>query len=275
MILVTTSVLSVLSGALLWMVFRTPLAAAKLCRPNFRGAVIPATAGVIVMAVGSCGSLVVLIVATHSVPVEVAFAGFQAAAGFGVLGLLDDLGGQAGGGGFRGHLRALRERRVTTGAVKMFGGGILALMVAGLITTGGVVPFLRDGAIIALAANLANLFDRAPARTTKVAVVAAVALVGATGAAAPSAIGLLGVGAAVGLAPWELREQLMQGDTGANVTGALLGIGAVATLGNVALWATAGVLLGLNLASERVSFSKVIDRTAPLRFIDRLGRPAP
>ena len=67
----------------------------------------------------------------------------------------------------------------------------------------------------------------------------------------------------------------VQGDTGANVTGALLGIAAIATLGNVALWVIAGILLGLNLASERISFSKVIDRTAPLRFVDRLGRPAP
>jgi hypothetical protein len=32
------------------------------------------------------------------------------------------------------------------------------------------------------------------------------------------------------------------------------------------------VVAGLNLASERVSFSRVIDRTAPLRWLDGLGR---
>ena len=32
------------------------------------------------------------------------------------------------------------------------------------------------------------------------------------------------------------------------------------------------VVAGLNLASEAVSFSKVIDATPPLRAIDRVGR---
>jgi hypothetical protein len=34
----------------------------------------------------------------------------------------------------------------------------------------------------------------------------------------------------------------------------------------------AGVLVGLNLVSERVSFSRVIERVGPLRALDRLGR---
>ena len=34
------------------------------------------------------------------------------------------------------------------------------------------------------------------------------------------------------------------------------------------------VLVLTNLASERVSFSRVIDATAPLRWFDRLGRRA-
>ncbi|NOX31249.1 MAG: hypothetical protein GXP35_14555, partial [Actinobacteria bacterium] len=71
------------------------------------------------------------------------------------------------------------------------------------------------------------------------------------------------------------REKLMQGDTGVNVTGAMLGVSAVATLGSGPLWVVVAVLLGLNLVSERVSFSKVIDASTPLRAIDRFGRPAP
>ena len=35
------------------------------------------------------------------------------------------------------------------------------------------------------------------------------------------------------------------------------------------------VLLALNLASEVVSFSEVIDRVPPRRALDRLGRHAP
>ncbi|NOX31250.1 MAG: hypothetical protein GXP35_14560, partial [Actinobacteria bacterium] len=187
------------AAAGLWRLFGTPLSSERFCRTNFRGDLIPATAGVVVMMVGTGGSLVLLMFATDSVPVEVSFAGFQAAFGFGVLGLLDDLGGQAGGGGFSGHLSALRERRVTTGLVKLVGGGVLSLLIAGLVTNDGIIGVLRDGALIALAANLANLFDRAPGRTTKVSVLVCVGLVVATTAATAGAIGVLGVGAALGL----------------------------------------------------------------------------
>ena len=39
------------------------------------------------------------------------------------------------------------------------------------------------------------------------------------------------------------------------------------------LWVVLVVVLGLNLVSERVSFTAVIDRTPPLRWIDRVGSP--
>ncbi len=275
MIILWSGLGSVAAAGGLWLLFGTPLSSERFSRTNFRGDLIPATAGVAVMAVGAVGSLGLLMFATDSVPVEVSFAGFQAAVGFGVLGLLDDLGGQAGGGGFSGHLRALRERRVTTGLVKLVGGGLLSLMIAGLVTHDGIIGVLRDGALIALAANLANLFDRAPGRSTKVSVLACVGLVAATTAAAAGAIAVVGVAAALGLMPWELREKLMQGDTGVNVTGAMLGVSAVATLGSGPLWVVVAILFGFNVVSERVSFSKVIDASAPLRAIDRFGRPAP
>ena len=64
----------------------------------------------------------------------------------------------------------------------------------------------------------------------------------------------------------------MLGDAGANVMGAMCGIAAlVAFWGSGQRWAVLAVLLGLNVLSEVVSFSKVIDGVGPLRWFDRLG----
>jgi UDP-N-acetylmuramyl pentapeptide phosphotransferase/UDP-N-acetylglucosamine-1-phosphate transferase len=72
--------------------------------------------------------------------------------------------------------------------------------------------------------------------------------------------------------PDDLGERLMLGDAGSNAIGAVLGVGAVLTLGPWSRVALAAVLAALNLAAEMVSFSRVIDRVAPLRLLDRLGR---
>jgi UDP-N-acetylmuramyl pentapeptide phosphotransferase/UDP-N-acetylglucosamine-1-phosphate transferase len=81
------------------------------------------------------------------------------------------------------------------------------------------------------------------------------------------------IGGAIGLALPELREKLMLGDAGSNVVGAALGFGVVLTTSNTSRWWIAGALVVLNVASERISFSRVIDAVPPLRFFDRLGAP--
>jgi UDP-N-acetylmuramyl pentapeptide phosphotransferase/UDP-N-acetylglucosamine-1-phosphate transferase len=63
----------------------------------------------------------------------------------------------------------------------------------------------------------------------------------------------------------------MLGDTGSNVLGAAIGYGLVAGLSGTGEWAALAVVVAANLVSERVSFSAVIDRTGPLRWLDRLG----
>ena len=64
----------------------------------------------------------------------------------------------------------------------------------------------------------------------------------------------------------------MLGDAGANPLGALCGLAAlVAAPAAGARWGLVVVLVGLNVVSEFVSFSRVIDTVAPLRWLDRLG----
>jgi UDP-N-acetylmuramyl pentapeptide phosphotransferase/UDP-N-acetylglucosamine-1-phosphate transferase len=194
-----------------------------------------------------------------------------AAFGFGLLGFMDDVLGSEDRG-FRGHISALAQGRLTTGMLKLIGGAAIALVLAaapGFVTG---KRLLADALLIALAANLGNLFDRAPGRVIKVSLlcyvpIALTAGVGAVGiAAAPL------VGATAGLLPEDLRERLMLGDTGANLLGGLLGLIVVLECGRTARNVVLVALVVLNLASELVSFSKVIDAVPPLRWFDRLGR---
>lgn len=196
------------------------------------------------------------------------------ALGFGLLGLLDDLVGSGGDGrGFRGHLRAMRSGQLTTGFVKLAGGGAVAVIVASGVSD-RVIDVVVDALLIALAANLANLLDRAPGRAGKVGAVAFVALLIAGGA--QRALGGVAavVGAVVALLPADLHERLMLGDAGANVLGAALGLGVALVAPTGVRVAVLVVLLALNLLSEAISFSSVIERVPPLRWLDQLGRSA-
>jgi UDP-N-acetylmuramyl pentapeptide phosphotransferase/UDP-N-acetylglucosamine-1-phosphate transferase len=198
-----------------------------------------------------------------------------AAFGFGLLGFMDDVLGSEDRG-FRGHVRALTRGRLTTGMLKLIGGAAIALVLAA--APGGFVTGQRlvsDALLIALAANLGNLLDRAPGRALKCSLAAYVpiAIVAGTG---PVGVALAPVmGGAAGLLPDDLRERMMLGDTGANVLGGVLGLAVVLECSRTTRNVVLVVLIALTVASEFVSFSRVIERVPPLRWFDGLGRAKP
>ncbi|MCG5472110.1 hypothetical protein LADH09A_006145, partial [Micromonospora sp. LAH09] len=81
-------------------------------------------------------------------------------------------------------------------------------------------------------------------------------------------------GAAAGLLRDDLGEDVMLGDSGANALGALLGVALAARTGPLGRAGLLAVLAGLTAASEKVSFTSVIQRTPGLRELDALGRRA-
>ncbi len=273
--LIAAVALGVVGGALGWSMLRETFAAPIFQRTNVRGVDVPVGVGVLLPVVlVAAAALLVLAdrfewVDLHEGALRTAVA---AATGFGLLGLLDDLAGDATSKGFAGHLRALGGRRLTTGAVKLFGGGAVAVLVASAGSDERPGRLLADAALIALAANLANLLDRAPGRVAKVSLVVAVPIALAAGAddrlVGPAVV----IGATLALLWPDLRERLMLGDTGANVLGSVLGLAVVLATAATTRTIVLVVLLVLNLASEKVSFSRVIDRMPPLRALDRLGR---
>lgn len=261
-----------------WFACRDMFAAPLFARRNHRDVEVPVGAGVLlaVTAVAVEAVLVVVDTVRHADPgdARATTAVLIAVSGFAVLGLLDDVAATGDDRGFAGHLRALAHGRLTTGGLKLVGGGLLAFVVSGLTRSVGIGSLLIDAALIALAANLGNLFDRAPGRAIKVGLVATIPVLVAASAAERHQLTTVAIvlGAALGLLVFDLGEELMLGDAGSNVIGATAGLAVVLTCG---LGVRAAVLVGvaaLNVASERVSFSRVIDAVPPLRFLDRVGR---
>jgi UDP-N-acetylmuramyl pentapeptide phosphotransferase/UDP-N-acetylglucosamine-1-phosphate transferase len=191
--------------------------------------------------------------------------------GFGFLGLVDDLTSVGEDRGFKGHLGALREGRVTTGLLKLVGGAAIAVVVVASPGFKSGRTLVVDAMLIALAANLGNLLDRAPGRTIKFGLLAYVPIAIVIGTAPIGVAAAPVMGAAVGLLSDDLRERLMLGDTGANVIGAVLGLAVVLGTRDSIRLSVMLVLLALNVAAELVSFSRVIDAVPPLRWFDRIG----
>ena len=215
-------------------------------------------------AVGAAGAAALL----GAGPGPVVAAGSSAA-----FGALDDLRGDSSSKGLKGHLGALVRGEVTTGAVKILGLGVTGLVSAALIDRGvrsrGAVDTLVGGAVIAGSANLLNLLDLRPGRALKATIVLG-ALTATSARSAPAAGAA--VGAAAGLLGPDLAGEAMLGDTGANSAGALLGAALVQRTGRRGRWVALAALTALTLASEKVSFTAVIESTPGLRELDALGR---
>ena len=176
---------------------------------------------------------------------------------------------------------------------------------------GKVADLALNTVLIAGTANLANLLDLRPGRALKATVLVATPLsyfscaaaktpasgASVTSATASVASGASGAASATPAAPAsasgasaqrllasglnaaaitalveDLQETTMLGDTGANAAGALLGTSLAANDSwKLRLGTTLGVV-GLILASEKVSFSKVIAANPALNWLDQLWR---
>jgi UDP-N-acetylmuramyl pentapeptide phosphotransferase/UDP-N-acetylglucosamine-1-phosphate transferase len=255
------------------------LAGSSLSRVNYRGRTVVAGLG-LPLVLGLLAWATPLALAARLDPLRAAridlltpsgLAVVVAGLAFLILGLADDLIEDAGSRGFRGHLRALAAGKLTGGGIKLLGGVLAALVVASLAAperrTAWLLPL--GAAVVASTANVANLLDLRPGRCTKVFLPlwGAGCLLDPPGGAWSAGL----AGAALAALPFDLRERGMLGDAGANALGAV--VGTLLLAGPVwLLLAALAVLLALQLLSERVSFSRVIDGNRVLRAADRFGR---
>lgn len=283
---------------------RKRIKASQWERTNFHGVTVSLRGGVAMAGAAVASAAVASALSDQP---RAALGGVVASLGGGLAGYIDDVdqGAHDGGKvakGLKGHLGALAHGQVTTGVIKIAGIGASALAASALVgskatSVGGKVADLAlNTVLIAGTANLANLLDLRPGRALKATVLVATPLSyfscaaaktpasGASGApsakpvspASPaSAQRLLASGlnaAAITALVEDLQETTMLGDTGANAAGALLGTSLAANDSwKLRLGTTLGVV-GLILASEKVSFSKVIAANPALNWLDQLWR---
>ncbi|HEY0719232.1 MAG TPA: hypothetical protein VGD68_16590 [Streptosporangiaceae bacterium] len=240
-------------------------------RTNHRGEPVTLLEGPAVAAAGAVAAVL-----APGVPARTRAALAAAAAGAGAFGGYDDIAGSAAKRGFRGHLGALAHGEITTGSVKLGGIGATGLAAAAL-TGGPAADVAVNAALVAGSANLLNLFDLRPGRAIKVVLAAGLPL-GLTqltrrnGPRTRVATVAAPLGAAVALLPDDLGERAMLGDAGANALGAMIGAAAAGSLSRRTRLGLLTGVIALTTASEVVSFTKVIQRTPPLHWLDMLGR---
>ena len=233
----------------------TPMFTRMLCpelalvRPNFQKKPIPAATGLSFFLPLACYPLL------------------WPALVFGCLGLADDLWGNRSVGGFRGHLRSLFSGKPTTGSLKLFGGGFVALAYAWFLFPHKPLSIGIAAGVIALSANTLNLLDLRPGRAFfgfSLLLLPALAF-------APAPFLDLWPLLIVLVIEWQAdaRATAMLGDTGSNLLGALAGIFLVQSLPLSGQALLCALLLALNLAAERLSISATIEKTLWLKWLDR------
>lgn len=239
-------------------------------KPNYRGKVVPSGYGVIWWAF--CIVLyaeLAWVSSEETRPLSLAF--LVASFGFGLMGLLDDLWGSPEAKGLRGHLRALRQGKITTGLGKALGGVGVAFAAAYLFRTGW--RMLIGTLIIALMANAINLLDMRPGRAVTVFLMLSVAVVGyllQIGQTLTAAmLGFL-MAAALLLRRRDSAGEAMMGDVGSNLLGGVLGVSVVAGVPLLGQGVILALLVALHVVAERISLSQWIDRVPWARRLDRM-----
>jgi UDP-GlcNAc:undecaprenyl-phosphate/decaprenyl-phosphate GlcNAc-1-phosphate transferase len=254
-------------------------------RENYRGKVIPTAMGVIFVFAAALFIPLLANMADNgfSSITDFSFIGNRVWAGLyaliavvGTLGFLDDVLGSSEARGFKGHVGALLRGRVTTGLIKAIGGGLAALVVGWWVPVNPTATeVIVNALVVALSINVLNLLDLRPGRALKAyffcfALLAAWGLYTRNPVVWPYSVPVIAI--AIGLYSGDQREQFMLGDTGSNILGASIGFIMMVMAGPLVKLVIAAVLIAMNLASERWSFSKIIESTTFLKRLDDAGR---
>lgn len=191
-----------------------------------------------------------------------------------ILGAIDDVWGSREVGGFKGHFKKLfQEHKLTTGALKAFGGGIVALIAAWHFSEGDILRFLIGSLLIALTTNTINILDLRPGRASAAFFFILFLTFAASGWHLYPQIFVI-VLSIITLIFYlfDRQAKIMMGDSGSNMLGSALGILIVINCGLIFQLIMVIMQLLLQLYSEKNSITKLIEQKKFLRVIDsKLG----
>jgi UDP-GlcNAc:undecaprenyl-phosphate/decaprenyl-phosphate GlcNAc-1-phosphate transferase len=258
------------------------LRAADHTRPNYRGRDLPVPLGVLIV-VAALLAIVPLVLIERLVETAIFYPRAILVAiyalGVACLGLIDDsLGGARPGQaaaprGWRGHGGAMLRGELSTGTIKALGSLGLALLSTDYLGL-SVGRWLLASAVLVLATNALNLLDLRPGRAFKAFVLLGAGLtIGSRELRPLWTLGLF-VGPALVAGAYDLREEAMLGDTGANLLGALAGLWMVLVLSQTGQLIALALLVIVTVYGELRSISALVARVPLLRELDSLGRPS-
>jgi UDP-GlcNAc:undecaprenyl-phosphate GlcNAc-1-phosphate transferase len=255
------------------------IAKAGIVKENYRGEKIPSAGGLVFISLLPviAGLGLALGVATFSNPSVFLF--LFVILGMGFLGFVDDQLGNHDVKGYKGHLtKLLKEHELTTGGYKLLCGGVIALVFS-LGTAKLLDPrfellsMILNFLLICSAANTINLFDLRPGRAGKVYVLGFIIIL-VFSKSFENHIGLFLPILAILFAylPLDLRAKVMLGDLGSNLLGASLGMMMAWMFSDLSKLVALILIIGLQIASEKYSFSEIINNHQWLRALDDFGR---
>ncbi|MDX9871893.1 MAG: hypothetical protein RBT41_05705 [Clostridia bacterium] len=251
--------LSCLTAQIAFPPFFRILAVRQGLKKNWRGEEIPALAGIIFPLLITLDTLIYGLSENLTERIYILILAIALIAG---VGLYDDLYGDNGPKGLKGHLLYFWRRRiVTTGLIKLIGTGVIAAF-----TVFSLGYTLFDWLLLMLTVNTVNLLDLRPGRAVKgsaLLLTAALLLAKEDYWLMVTAGGLL-----TAYARYDLQAEVMLGDCGSNCLGMIAGLSLLSASFTVKI-SLIIVLAFFHALAEKYSFSAIITRSS---FLDRLDK---
>lgn len=192
-------------------------------------------------------------------------------AGIGLLGAVDDFWGEKDCKGFKGHLQKLFSGGgISTGLFKACGGFLHGIFISSFLGGSLWPEWLLKGTFLALFSNFFNLLDTRPARAAKVFL--SLSLVFMFFGREYCLLLIPFWSALCGYLFWELKAEVMLGDTGAYLLGGALGFNGLLIFPPGAILAAVISLIFLHLYCEKFSLGDFVEGKKSLLYLDRLGR---